>query len=208
MTTVPLYGTIVSDMNTILFPSKELFRLLELFFSNPTSKFYLREIQRLLDKPVGSIQRHLTQLEHEGVFTTKREGPLKYFSLNQDYPYFSELKSIVLREIRLKELEKNLKKIVRKLKKNYKPQKLILFGSLAKGRVSPESDIDLLIVKEKVPKRYPDRIKEIAHLLIDSNVGIDFIIWTPEELTRETDQNLFLKEEILKKGKVLYERAA
>lgn len=195
-------------MGTVLLPSNEVLELLGLFLSNPKSRFYLREIVRILGKPLSSVQRQLAQLEKEKILTTKKEGPLKYFSLNHNYPYFPELKSVIQRELRKRELEKNLKLTVKKLKKHYKPKKLILFGSLAKGRVTPESDIDLLIVKENVPKRYFDRIKELVPLLVDSDVGVDFVIWTPHELKQEMKTNHFLREEILKKGKVIYERAA
>jgi predicted nucleotidyltransferase len=189
--------------------SPEIFtNLLELFFSNPNAKFYLREIQRLINKPVGSLQRYLMQLEKEKIVLTKKEGMMKYFYINPDYPYFTEIQSIVLRELRRKKLEKNLKKVISKIKNHYKPNKIILFGSLASGRVSPESDIDILIVKENISKRYWDRVKEIAPLFADCDVGVDYIIWTSSELLEETRKNIFLREEIVKKGKIIYERAA
>jgi len=195
-------------MLTLMGHSQILQQLLGLFFSNPASKYYLREIERLTKKPVGSLQRHLAQLEKEGVLKSWKEGPLKYFSLNLEYPYFSELKSVVLRELRRKELQKNLQKILKSLKEKYRPEKVILFGSLARGWVSPESDLDLLIIKHDVPKRYWDRVKELAPLLSNSDVGVDYVIWTPQELAEGIGTNLFLKKEMLSKGKVVYERAA
>lgn len=46
--------------------------------------------------------------------------------------------------------EEELKKIVSRLKEVYKPEKIILFGSLARGEENP-NDVDLLLVKDKVP---------------------------------------------------------
>lgn len=195
-------------MHTLVTQSDKGFELLGLFFRNPSSRYYLREIVRLLKRPVGSIQRHLARMEKDGVLKSFTEGNLKYFSLNTNYPYFPELESVMLRELRRNELEKNLKSVIRVLKKSFKPEKIILFGSLATGRVSPDGDLDLLIVKKNVPERYWDRIKKLASLIADFSVGIDFTIWTPKELEDETKKNLFLKEEILQKGKVVYERAA
>ena len=188
--------------------SDALLRLMGLFFRNLESKFYLRELQRKLDMPVGSLQRHLARLEDEGVLGSEMVGPLKYFSLDREYPYFDELRSVVLSEVRKQELDRDLKKLLRSLKKKYHPDKVILFGSLAKGRVSPDGDIDLLIVKEDVPERYWDRVKELAPLLANCGVGIDYTIWTPKELASELDKNAFLRDEILGRGRVLYERAA
>lgn len=154
------------------------------------------------------MQRPLARLEKEGVLKSEKEGPLKYFFLNPGYPYFSELQSVILRENRRLLLEKDLKKIVARLKKKYHPEKIILFGSLAGGRVSPDGDLDLLLVKRRVPERYWDRIREVAPLLVDSEVGIDFVVWKPEELEREMRRNLFLKKEIFEGGKILYDRTA
>ena len=51
----------------------------------------------------------------------------------------------MIHKIRKQKLNSNLNKIVRALKKEYKPEKIVLFGSLASGQVSEWSDIDLLI---------------------------------------------------------------
>ncbi len=195
-------------MLTIHFKSKTAQTLLDFFYSNPSASIYLRDLGRRLSIPAGSLQRHLAQLEKEGVLSSKKEGPLKYFFLNPQYPYFSELQSVVLKSQRKKMLEKNLKKLVQRLKKTYQPEKIILFGSLAKGRVSSDSDLDLLIVKKNLPERYWDRVKELAPLLSECAVGVDYVIWSPEELAAETEKNRFLKEEILEKGKIFYDRAA
>lgn len=195
-------------MLTTYFKSKTCQTLLEFFHLNPTLSVYLRDLERRLSIPAGSLQRHLARLEKEGILTGKKVGPLKYFALNSQYPYFQELQSVVLREQRKKTLEKNLKKLVQRLKQHYRPEKIILFGSLAKGRVLPDSDLDLLIVKKNLPERYWDRIKELAPLLSECVVGVDYVIWTPEELAAETSKNRFLREEILEKGKIFYDRAA
>lgn len=46
------------------------------------------------------------------------------------------------------EIERLTREIVEKLKKDYQPQKIILFGSYADGNPREGSDIDLLIIKE------------------------------------------------------------
>jgi predicted nucleotidyltransferase len=103
-------------------------------------------------------------------------------------------------------LQRNLDIIVHSLRENYHPEKIILFGSLASGKVSETSDLDLLIVK-KTTKSFYERLREIV-TLCDYNVGVDFLVYTPEELEEEARSNLFLKKEILEKGKVIYDAAA
>jgi len=100
---------------------------------------------------------------------------------------------------------KELHQVVEKLKTSYKPEKIILFGSLANGRIKKWSDIDLAIIK-KTKKRFLDRLEEVA-LLCDYSVGIDFLVYTPEEFEQmKSEKRYFITDEIIKKGKVMYER--
>lgn len=191
-----------------IFRSKSRRKILALFLvGNEDLRFYLRQLQRLTGIPVGALQREVQALEKESFLKSERVGPLKYFSLNPEYPYLTELRSLFLKEDRRRLLERDLRRILKILKEKYHPDRVILYGSFASGRLRPDSDLDLLIVKRDVPRRYWDRVNELAPLLADRHVGLDYTIWTPEELKKDSG-NLFLHEEILKKGKVVYERAA
>ena len=106
------------------------------------------------------------------------------------------------RETLLRELER----IKRKLLEHYRPERIILFGSLAND--SPDavhewSDIDLAIVKS-TPASFLDRIREVMDLL-QPRVGLNVIVYTPEEFNRaEQEGHFFVRDEILKKGHVLF----
>jgi len=90
--------------------------------------------------------------------------------------------------------------------KPYNPEKIILFGSYAYGKPSKDSDIDLLIIKN-TKKKYLDRVREVA-LMLDSKFPTDIFVLTPEELKKAISENRFMIiDEILPKGKVLYEKA-
>lgn len=185
--------------------SSVLRTLLRLFFSRPGERFYAREVERLTGEPMGALQRQLIRLEKEGLLKTERVGPLKYYSMNPDHPYLPELQSLILKGLRQERLKKNLKKILKTLKEKYHPEKVILYGSYATGKIHPDSDLDLLIVKKDVPDRYWDRINELSPIMPRRDVGVDYVIWKPEEIERATD-NLFLHQEILGKGRVVYEK--
>lgn len=89
--------------------------------------------------------------------------------------------------------------------REYSPQKIILFGSLATGNLHECSDIDLVIVK-KTDKRFIDRLHEVR-LMTSPLEGVDFIVYTPEEIDRmQREKRRFLVKEILTKGEVIYER--
>lgn len=98
-----------------------------------------------------------------------------------------------------------LDQILQKLIAHYQPEKVILFGSLTSAEVKEWSDLDLVIIKE-TSRPFLQRLKEVA-LLCQPSVGTDFLVYTPDEFAHMLDQkNPFILDEIVQKGKVLYER--
>ena len=71
--------------------------LLTLYFTNPNKKYYLRELERILNFSVGNIRRELIKLESTGLFLSESKGNLVYYYLNKSYPFFKELKSIIFK---------------------------------------------------------------------------------------------------------------
>ncbi|HBT19929.1 MAG TPA: nucleotidyltransferase domain-containing protein [Peptococcaceae bacterium] len=106
-------------------------------------------------------------------------------------------------EKRKKILTEELKRIV-STAAEMGAEKIILFGSLARGDVGRESDIDLLIVK-KTNKRFLDRLDEF-YSRIQPRVAVDVLVYTPEELESLAETRRFVKE-ILAEGVVVYEKA-
>lgn len=104
---------------------------------------------------------------------------------------------------RRRELNKELKRITRVLKTKYHPEKIILYGSFALGRVHEWSDLDIVVVK-KTKKRFYDRIYDVSRLT-DPNVAVDFLVYTPDEFEDMRLWSPFIKYEVLKKGETLYE---
>jgi predicted nucleotidyltransferase len=101
-------------------------------------------------------------------------------------------------------LEEELARFVELVVREFDPHKIILFGSLAEGKPRLWSDIDIVVVRE-TDKNFIDRGLEIRHRF-HPTIGIDILVYTPEEFDKLCSERLFFQEEILKKGKVLYER--
>lgn len=97
--------------------------------------------------------------------------------------------------------EKKLSNIVKKLIKEYKPEKIILFGSLARGEEDPH-DADLLIIKDDVPHYGVDRIRQVSSLFRHT-IGVDTLVYKPQEFNELAKVDPFIKS-VLKEGKVLY----
>jgi predicted nucleotidyltransferase len=86
------------------------------------------------------------------------------------------------------------------------PERILLFGSMTgdENEVGPWSDLDLVVV-QSTTLRFLDRIKALMALL-QPRVGLDLLVYTPEEFEQMKAQRPFFQQEILAKGKVLYER--
>ena len=95
--------------------------------------------------------------------------------------------------------------LAKKISETYKPEKIILFGSVAIGKEKQDSDIDLLIIKKSKKKRYY-RIKEVFETLrgIKRNYPLDPIVYTPNEIRKRISLGDYFVKRILKEGKVLY----
>jgi len=115
-----------------------------------------------------------------------------------------ELDTVIVMQ-RKEALEKELHGIVATLVEKYKPEKIILFGSLATGKMHEWSDIDLLIIKE-TDKRPLDRATEVYTLLGDYREPMDLIVYTPAEVELLLNEGSFFVAEILAEGKALYEK--
>jgi predicted nucleotidyltransferase len=88
-----------------------------------------------------------------------------------------------------------------------KPEKIILFGSYAYGNPTADSDVDLLVIMKTKAKEI-DRYVAVSNLLYPRQFPVDILVKTPKEMEAEARKkgNYFMRE-ILKKGKVLYERS-
>jgi len=104
------------------------------------------------------------------------------------------------------QFDKEVKNILDQLIRLYKPEKVILFGSLAEGQIHEGTDIDLFIVKSDIPELGVDRIRELDSL-IKYNLATDFIVYKPQELEQRLKLGDPFVKIILKEGKVLYEAA-
>jgi predicted nucleotidyltransferase len=97
-----------------------------------------------------------------------------------------------------------IKKITESIKKHYKPEKIILFGSYANGKPRENSDIDLVVIK-KTKDRFIRRLFKVVEG-INSDLGTDILVYTPEEWRERIKKKHYFFMEIAQKGKVIYEK--
>ena len=93
--------------------------------------------------------------------------------------------------------------VVRQIAEKFRPQKIILFGSYARGNPRPESDVDILVVMDTPLKESRQSLEIRRHLGV--MFGLDLVVYTPEQLRKRVDMGDWFLRDILKEGKVLYE---
>jgi len=100
---------------------------------------------------------------------------------------------------------RTIKKFADEVARRFKPQKIILFGSYAYGRPTPDSDVDLLVVMpyNRRQGRMSLRILEA----MDYSFPLDLLVRTPAEVRQRLRWGDCFMQEAVTKGKVLYEAA-
>jgi len=95
-----------------------------------------------------------------------------------------------------------LREIIRRVVEIAEPDRIILFGSAARGEMRPNSDVDLLVVKANVQRR--QLAKQIYRHLIGVGQAVDVIVVTPEDIERYRDSHALVIAPALRDGKVVY----
>ncbi|MGH7231288.1 MAG: nucleotidyltransferase domain-containing protein [Nitrospiraceae bacterium] len=104
-------------------------------------------------------------------------------------------------------IQDEIREIVHRIVSRFNPEKIILFGSHARGNAGPDSDVDLLIVMDVIgSKRQTATAIDMALLGID--LPVDVIVLKPEEVERNRHMMGTIVYPALREGKVLYERRA
>lgn len=102
-----------------------------------------------------------------------------------------------------------LKEMTETIVRGVSPNKIILFGSYAKGTARPDSDLDFLVVEDGPFNARRSRESEMVRLweiCFDYNIPLDFLVYSPEEIDQWKDVRNHVIAHALKDGKVLYER--
>ena len=96
-----------------------------------------------------------------------------------------------------------IKKLCRRIAEEFHPEKIILFGSQAYGKPTPDSDVDLLVVMP-FEGSYFKKSHEIR-MRLGLTLPIDLLVNTPEQLQYRLEIGDSFMQEIVERGKVMYE---
>lgn len=136
-----------------LFSSKSLTEVLVFFLLNPGKEAYQSEVVEATGQSLIQVQRALKKLESSGIVFKRTDGNRVYYESNRHHPAFEDIKNALLKTIVIGD---NLRKRLCKIKD--KVQFVFVYGSVAKAKEGPKSDLDLFIIGDL-------GIRELANII-------------------------------------------
>ena len=124
-----------------LFPSPVLVNVLCLFLTRPEHSFYQREISEITGHSLLQVQHALERIEKTDLISREKNGNRIYYQAKRSHPAFPDLQQAFLKTDALAiSLIQALEPI------NNQVELAFVFGSLAKGNATADSDIDLFLL--------------------------------------------------------------
>lgn len=166
-----------------LFPRVRL-RVLGVLFGQPDRRFLVSEVIRLAQSGNGAVVRELDRLRAAALITV--DG--KTYQANRASPIFEELRGIVMKTVGLVEP-------IRSALKPFEPRIgfSFVYGSVAKGQDSAASDVDLLIVSDKLS--YGDLFKALQKAEKSLHRSVNPTLLTTAEWNRKrADKGSFVNK--------------
>ena len=180
----PPLGSAVADA---LF-TKVQQRVLAALFGNHARSFYANELIALACSGSGAVQRELAQLEAAELVTVKRVGNQKHYQANASAPIYEELRGLVLKT-------SGLVDVLRAALAPFKAAQIdqaFVYGSVAKGKDTAKSDIDLMVISEKIA--YADLFTALEPATNRLQRTVNPTLYSPIDIEKRIlDDNAFVK---------------
>ena len=162
-------------------------RVLAVLFGNPGRSFYANELITLAGSGTGAVQRELARLESAGLATVSRIGNQKHYQANAAAPVYAELRGLVLKTSGLADvLRVALGPLAARISAAF------VYGSIAKGEDTAQSDIDLMVISETLT--YADLFAALEAAANQLGRKVNPTVYSPQELDkRRRADNAFIK---------------
>jgi predicted nucleotidyltransferase len=120
-------------------------RVLGLLFGNPTRSYYARELIRLAGAGAGGVQRELGRLSQSGLVTVRSIGNQRHYQANPASPVFAELCALASKTFALADpLREALLPLSSRIETAF------VYGSVARREDTAASDIDLMVIADRL----------------------------------------------------------
>jgi len=139
-----------------LFSSSARIKLLKMLLLDPGGRFHLRGLAAETGLSVGNARRELLKLAAARIVTMERSGRQTYYGINEDCPIAPDLRAIFVKTAGVADVIRDAL-----LPEAAGIRCAFIFGSFAEGAVTPQSDVDLLIIGEVTLRRAVSLLKKV-----------------------------------------------
>lgn len=169
-------------------------RVLGLLYGKPEKSFYTNEIVRLADMGRGTVRRELDRLVSAGLLVISREGNQLHYQANKLCPIYKELLAIVKKTFGIADvIREALSPLAGQIDWAF------IFGSVASGKETSSSDIDLMIISEA---GFSEAVAALYSAQESLGREINPKIFRKEEWIQMRDKNDAFTKEVLVKPRM------
>ncbi len=181
-----------------LFSSETRILLLTQFLMNPEKEFYLRQISTKFGLSPRQVSLELQNLEKIDLIKKRISGNQHYFCINKQHQLFEDLQNIFLKTVGLKDvIKKYLDAYISEIEFAF------IYGSMAKGNATINSDIDLMIIGNLSTRKISGSMLQAGKEL---NREINFSIFPISELKDRLKNNDHFISTIMNEPKIFLTR--
>jgi predicted nucleotidyltransferase len=149
--------------------------LLRLLFADPDAEWHLRGLARELGVSAGNVRREVLRLTADDLLTMRRQANLTLYRLNKDHPLYGELRSMVSKTIGVEwALGEALAGVAG-------VRLAFIYGSVAAGRETAASDIDLMVIGDPSVRELHATLRPLEDTLRRS---VNFMVFDEGEFTQ------------------------
>ena len=177
-----------------LFGSRLRAKLLGWLLSHSDESFFVRQMEQLIEENSANISRELRRLEQMGIVISEKRANLKYYKINQNCPFYGDLKGLFLKTVGA---PGEIKKALRHVEGI---ETAFIYGSLAKGEEVSGSGIDLFLVGNIDENKLLEMVPNL-----ESKLGseINWTIYGLEEFRRKKKQGNQFVNTLMEESKLV-----
>src|SRR3989441_878751 len=175
--------------------------ILESLFAQPRRRFTIRELSGAAHTSYATTWRIVEDLKALGAITSERVGPSEALSLVRDSALVADLRQLLSLSLAPHRLA--AREFARRVAKLPGVDRIVLFGSVAQGRQSPGSDVDVAVVVRRETESMRGQVYDtVSKVQETTRMKVVPVFVTRRELESEGELGRALRA-----GEVLFERA-
>ena len=175
-------------------------KVIGLLFRKPDTSFYLNEIVRLAGMGKGTIKRELDKMTQAGLLTVKRIGNQTHYQANPASPVYDDIVSISRKTFGLADIIRQALQADNSFLADDSIQYAFIYGSIAKGEETAQSDIDLMVIGDDIA--YADMMNLLIPIEKELQRPINPSIYTLESFKKKLNEKNNFIIQVLKQEKI------